>query len=229
MKVKGYLLATAGSVVAVSSASVTAGAADLPAAMPTKAPAMVTSWEGAYIGLHAGANWQQATSNLATYSPVSIVTHANGFIGGGQIGYNWQHGTFVYGVEADASWLTGTGNNKGVVSNRIEWLATFRGRAGMAVGDTMAYVTGGLALGGVKNTAVICVGCLKSETKTRVGWTIGGGVEHMLTRNWTLAMEALYVDLGKSDTVVDVADPADSQSHFTNQAVIGRVKVNYKW
>src|SRR5581483_5332849 len=153
MKTKRYLLATAGGVVAASAAGqVAANAKDLqPAA---------ASWEGLYVGLHVGANWQQATTNTAYNSPVSTVTHASGFIGGGQVGYNWQHGTFVYGLEADASWLTGKGktaNAKGKnATNRIEWLATARARAGLAVGDTMAYITGGLALGGVKNTTVVC-------------------------------------------------------------------------
>jgi outer membrane immunogenic protein len=99
----------------------------------------------------------------------------------------------------------------------------------LAVGDTMAYVTGGIAFGEVSNNLgpAAFSSFNKSESKTRVGWTIGGGVEHMIDRNWTVGLEGLFVDLGRST----VTAPADSfkSTTFSNQAVIGRLKVNYKW
>src|SRR5262249_49736636 len=115
-------------------------------------------------------------------------------------------------------------------SGRIRWLSTVRTRFGLVVGDTMAYVTGGVAFGGVKN----CFLCTplspdnKAESKTRVGWAIGGGVEHMLTRNWIVGLEGLFADLG-GRTVTNPNIAPFKTSRFSNQAVIGRLKLNYKF
>jgi outer membrane immunogenic protein len=222
---KGYLLATAGSVAAVAAAG-GAQAAD----MPVKAPwAPTESWAGWYIGLNAGANWQQALNDSDSYG--SANTNASGFIGGGQIGYNWQNGNGVFGLEADLDGLTGSGKTSAYTpsgknySNQIQWLSTVRGRVGLAVGNTMAYATGGVAIGGVKNSWNGIFAGSKSESATRVGWTVGGGVEHMMGSHFTLGVEALFVDLGQSTITNSVGKTAT----FSNQAVIGRVKLNYKW
>jgi len=95
---------------------------------------------------------------------------------------------------------------------------------GLAVNDTMVYATGGLAIGGVKNTFNPFNFISKSESKTKVGWTIGGGVEHMWDRHWTIGLEALYVDLGHSNV-----QGKFSTFQASNTAVIGRMKLNYKW
>jgi outer membrane immunogenic protein len=230
-KYRGFLLATTSGLAAAGGAQ----AADLPTKMqgpPVFVPP-APSWEGLYVGLNAGAYWHHSDYNNAIGYDSS--TNNTGFIGGGQIGYNWQHGNFVYGVEADISGLTGSGNaSHGTTSiaksitTRINWLSTFRGRFGLAVNDTMAYVTGGLAVGGVKNELINFSGpTTKSESKTRVGWVIGGGIEHMWTRNWTVGLEGLFVDLGHS-TAVSSADPLKT-TKFSNQAIIGRFKVNYKF
>jgi outer membrane immunogenic protein len=124
-------------------------------------------------------------------------------------------------------------------SNRITWLSTIRGRVGLAIGDTLAYTTGGVAIGGVENSSTFNVCCTisnvhsLSENKARVGWTIGGGVEHMLTPNWVVGLEALFVDLG--DHTLTGSFPTTSggaetkTTRFSNQAVIGRARVSYKW
>ena len=62
----------------------------------------------------------------------------------------------------------------------------------------MVYATGGVAFGGVKSQHVFDADTINSANKTRVGWVVGGGVEHMWTRNWTIAMEGLFVDLGRT-------------------------------
>jgi outer membrane immunogenic protein len=237
MSSKGFLLATA----ATGAAAFAPGA--MAADMPLKAaPAYVppaVSWAGWYIGVHAGVNWQQA-HNSSPYSAFSTIdrTSSTGFIGGGQIGYNWQNGNFVFGIEADGSWLSNKANVRDTffqdysASNRVRWLATVRPRFGLAVGNTMAYVTAGVAFGGVKNKAEYDIFSPTpfssvSESKTRVGWAVGGGIEHMWTRNWTIALEGLFVDLG-SKKVVHPSEPGKT-TRFDNQVVIGRVKLNYKW
>jgi outer membrane immunogenic protein len=234
MKHKGYLLATAaGAAAAVSGGA--AQSADLAVKTPT--PVVAPSWAGFYIGVNAGANYQQGLNSGDPYSYAGGgggSTAAAGFIGGGQVGYNWQHGNFVFGLEGDISGLTGkgtgakrTGSDSKQYANQMKWLSTFRARFGLAVGDTMVYTTGGLAVGGVKNSLTGGFAGLanKSLSQTKAGWTVGGGVEHMLDAHWTIALEALFVDLGTSTATLTNGKTAK----FSNEAVVGRFKVNYKF
>ena len=228
MRKKGFLIATSAGF-AAAAAMPGAQAAD----MPIKAPRYIepaASWAGWYIGVHAGGAWQQ--SQEQTYG---VSFSKSSFIGGGQIGYNWQHGNFVFGLEGDISGLSGkhTGPvissfEKAALQSQIRWLSTVRGRFGLAVGDTMAYATAGVAIGGVKNSLLNLegTGINYSSSKTKVGWTVGGGVEHMLNRNWTIGLEALFVELGKSSLAIPAIDKT---TRFSNQALIGRLKVNYKF
>jgi outer membrane immunogenic protein len=236
---RGFLIATSAGFAAAAMPG--AQAAD----MPVKAPRYyepTASWAGWYIGAHAGAAWQKADVNSNAnhyddkrFSFPSASISKTGFIGGGQIGYNWQHGNFVFGIEADGSGLSGrasatVGSDAATYSSRISWLSTVRGRFGLAVGDTMAYMTAGVAFGGVKNSVVLFPGDTDSSnsiSKTKTGWTVGGGVEHMLNRNWTIGLEGLFVDLGRS--TVDSPDGGVGNFQFNNQAIIGRLKVNYKF
>jgi outer membrane immunogenic protein len=240
MRKKGFLIATSAGFAAAAMPG--AQAAD----MPTKAPRYIepaANWSGWYIGAHAGAAWQKSDVTTKSGGDVDVGDYEvfipnpnasfskSGFIGGGQIGYNWQHGNFVFGLEGDISGLSGRasadvlGYNAITYSSKIRWLSTVRGRFGLAVGDTMAYMTAGVAFGGVKNAVDIYDEGTFSNSKTKTGWTVGGGVEHMLSRNWTVGLEGLFVDLG--NTKVDTDGLGRFQ--FANQAIIGRLKLNYKF
>jgi outer membrane immunogenic protein len=172
--------------------------------------------------------------------------NTTGFIGGGQIGYNWQFApTWVLGVEGTISGLTGEATarpefntNKGNgFSSKITWLATIRGRAGWLMDlDTLIYATGGGAWAGVKNKvdpngfgSSSTVGTTKSVSTTRSGWVAGGGIEHMLGgawSHWTLGLEVLYVDLGSSTGTTALGTKT---STFHNKAAIGQFKLNHKF
>ena len=202
------------------------------------------NWAGWYAGVSLGANWQQAHVS-DDYQQVQGASATNsGFIGGGQVGYNWQNGNAVYGWEADISGLSGNpsvtnygygynGNHLGTTSSKIEWLSTFRARMGLAVGNAMAYATGGLAVGGVKTSLVTTAhgGTAGDNTNTRVGWTVGAGVEQKIGTNWTVGLEGLFVDLGKKDQSVSYATgkTAAAVVNARNNAFIGRFKANYKF
>jgi outer membrane immunogenic protein len=93
----------------------------------------------------------------------------------------------------------------------------------------MVYATAGVAFGGVRNSFFDNQDS-KSQSKTKVGWTVGGGVEHMLNRNWTIGLEGLFVDLGRTSIAkTDCSESCSKTTRFSNQAVIGRVKLNYKF
>jgi len=240
MKKKGFLLATT---VGAAFAPAAGQAADMaPVLKAPPPPIPVATWTGFYIGAHVGAAWEQASSTSAyavLFPGLDRTLRSTSVIAGGQAGYNWQHGNWLFGLEADGSWLSkGSGSSTPLIipapfsyeaRGRISWLSTVRTRFGLVVGDTMAYVTGGVAFGGVKNCIFSCVQFegSKAESKTRVGWAIGGGVEHMLTRNWIIGLEGLFVDLG-GRTVSGGSGPFKT-TRFSNEAVIGRLKLNYKF
>ena len=252
---KGYLLATA-SGVAVAVAAGGAQAADMP--MPMKAPppapvVVAPSWAGWYVGLNAGASWQRMDADPVSGYTGSVVNGGaptseryTTFIGGGQIGYNWQTGIYVYGLEGDFSGLSNghsnisgpgstDGDNAGV-SSKMSWLSTIRGRVGVTYqNDTLLYATGGLAIGHVKNSfnfgdeGALPFVNLKSVSKTRTGWTVGGGIEHMFTAHWIVGVEAMWVDLGKSSFTDSLPGQSVKTTTFRNQAVIARLRASYKF
>jgi outer membrane immunogenic protein len=165
--------------VALGSAS--ALAADLPPRTYTKAPAVapVTNWSGLYIGGNVGYGWGNNSTDLAFLpTPVefgmnnaTLDNKSKGIVGGAQIGYNWQIGSLVSGLEADvqsaglkgeAGPVTATFNINGqpavpsalTTSHELSWFGTVRGRLGVTITpDLLIYGTGGLAYGGIKATA----------------------------------------------------------------------------
>ena len=187
----------------------------------------------------------------------------DGWVAGGQAGYNWQAGSWVLGVEGDAQATGQKGsilfNCPGVIcstntaipialapvnatlTNELEWFATFRGRAGYTFTPTvLGYVTGGLAVGGVKGSGVITgfnafgvpVASSFSGDDTQVGWTVGAGIEASLGGNWTGKIEYLYLDLGRFNTsavLLTNAPPirADFSSHITDHIL--RAGINYRF
>jgi outer membrane immunogenic protein len=243
MNTKTTLLASAAAVVggAALALTPTAQAADLPVKAqpaPYYAPPI---WTGFYIGGHVGGAAQR--NDIWTESAYS----GSSVIAGGQIGYNWQSGNFVYGWEADGSWLSDAGFEDfpggGTYGSNINWLSTVRARMGLAFGPTLAYVTGGVAFGEVEVkdfrgvAAVIGVqptngnGSIiqASTSDVRVGWTVGGGIEHMFLPNWTVAAEGLFVDLGDHKTTLNFGNGKSETVRTNNTALIGRLKVNYKF
>jgi outer membrane immunogenic protein len=173
-----------------------ASAADIsaPSAAYTKAPAIspVTNWSGFYIGA-VGGYASQSTSD-----PLPL----KGGFAGGTIGYNWQFGTFVLGIEADSAWAdvsasgAGTANVNGIIvpvtaTDKIQALGTLRGRAGVAIDQVLLYGTAGFAAADEKGSAS-ALGVTLSDTQTRTGWTAGAGLEWMFMPRWSLKAEYLY-------------------------------------
>ena len=210
---KRYLLAFAG-VLGLAASLGTALAADLsrPAPYATKAPPYVApyyNWTGFYIGVNGGGAW--GTDNFNT----------SGGLVGGQVGYNWQFGQFVYGLEGDADWTNIRGNaGCGVVgcTVRNDFLSTVRGRLGYAADRWMPYVTGGLAIGNIRTSGPALFG----NDQTNAGWTVGGGLEFALPSNWTAKVEYLYVDLGNNNNNCGVGCGfPNSNVDFTTNIVRG--------
>jgi outer membrane immunogenic protein len=201
-----------------------------PPPAPAPAPVQSANYTGFYSGLNGGGGFENTINNsvtsssgfgidLATAVPGQLNTRPSGFIGGGQIGYNWQAGLFVWGVETDFQWANITGSATvtnstasdtvtAAGSQKIEWFGTLRGRLGWTpTPPLLIYATGGLAYGQVKTNVSftgfdITGGSPSSgasavtKTDTRAGWTVGGGAEWMFTSQWSIKAEYLFYDLG---------------------------------
>jgi outer membrane immunogenic protein len=215
MRCKRYLLATVSSLAIVGAIDV-ATAADLPARMPVKAPAVEYvpfNWSGFYIGIHGGGAWldhKQTINFITGIGPLAVcgcTLDKTGAMFGGLAGYNFQSGRVVYGIEADASWLSLKGsktfsavplvNLPLTIHSKVDWLATVRGRLGITMSPTLLYVTGGAAFGGVNSSWSDATANSQSVDKTKVGWVAGGGIEHAFAPSWLVRVEGLYHDLGK--------------------------------
>jgi outer membrane immunogenic protein len=224
---KKILLSTA----ALAAMGTVAHAADLPrrTAPAIAAPALpIFTWTGFYVGVNAGYAFSDGgTSTIGTAGfrglvpggivPGSLNTRAEGFIGGAQLGYNQQFGTFVAGIEADIQFMDAgktarfTGNPvlgtqlTTSATSEVEYLGTLRGRLGFTPFDRfLVYGTGGLAYGQVKTsgsvTGVQAPGLAwnGSNSDMKFGYAVGGGIEYAFTNNLTFKTEYLYYDLGRS-------------------------------
>jgi len=214
---KRILLASVG-LLALGVAS--ALAADIQRAMPAKAPVYVApiyNWTGFYVGINGGGGWGHSDFS----APFTGSSNMSGGLVGGTFGYNWQMNQVVLGLETDIDWSNIRGSSACGFGFSCEtkntWLGTFRGRLGYAADRFMPYVTGGLAYGGVK-TSVAGFG---DSSTSKAGWTLGGGVEFAIAGPWTAKVEYLYVDLGRTSSVLG------SDASFRTNIV--RAGLNYRF
>jgi outer membrane immunogenic protein len=190
-------------------------AADLPQPMPPppRAPATYVpvavpyyNWGGIYIGVNAG----YAFGNVAPTGFTNF--NSNGFIVGPTLGFNFQAGAFVFGLEGDVDYSSASGTIAGGGTFNNRWIATARGRAGYAIDRVLLYVTGGGAFANLQGPGF---------TTTGTGWTAGAGVEFALAQNWTAKAEYLYVDIPNATA------GGGASAKFTDN--LARVGVNYKF
>jgi outer membrane immunogenic protein len=260
-----FLMAT----VAASAMVGSAYAADLPSRRaPPPAylpPVPIFTWTGFYVGVNAGGAFSANNNGVGNNGFVSIggarpgfgglagfANNNNGsnarFIGGGQVGVNYQVNQFVFGVEGDGQVLTGGNNNNnfggggfGGNNNNTTFLGTVRGRAGVAFDRFLVYGTGGVAFAGNNNLPNTIFGINgagapaiftsnNGNNGARVGFAAGAGVEYAFTNNWTVKVEYLYVDLGRrTRTYIDPATLTGFSFANRDRNHIVRAGLNYKF
>jgi len=210
-----------------------ASAADLPRQMPVRAPAYFApppyNWTGFYVGINGGGGW--GTSKWDPPFPGSF--DVSGGVVGGTVGYNWQFGTWVAGVEGDLDWSNIKGSTTAGIcvtpacEMRNNYLGTVRGRMGYAFDRFLPYVTGGLAVGNVKASSP----GLTTVDDTNAGWTAGAGVEFAVAGNVTAKVEYLYVDLGNVTCGIGSACyggvTASNKADFTTNMVRGGLNFRF--
>ncbi len=230
---------------------------------PVKAPPLpVFSWTGLYIGANAG--WGTLRDEALPYctNPGGTAmgigcpdvfggrVRGNGFLGGGQAGYNWQIGRWVLGLETDfqgadingSTVVTGPFNVVGAVplsgpasytaSEKLSWLGTTRGRLGLAFDRLLIYGTGGVAYGNasVSQSLRFAPGPQSSSaTSTMTGWTAGGGLEYAFAGNWSAKVEGMFYNLGTISTSSTAVTAFHETKSFNVEGAIARVGVNWRF
>jgi outer membrane immunogenic protein len=236
------LLASAAMALGVSQM---ASAADLPM-KAVAAPLPVWTWTGFYVGAHVGAGWGTTESTLtrASFPGLGAVAFTfpfsqnsrSGFLGGGQVGYNWQSGLVVIGAQADIAGMDVKGTTPCLVllacTSKSDWLATATGRIGAVVMDRgLIYAKGGAAWMNTTHSVSIFNTQLTSKESTSWGWTLGMGTEWMITRNWTAFVEYNYIEFDKkNEAFTFVALPGlVINADLKNKLSVAKVGVNYKF
>ena len=211
---------------ALLATSFSAQAADIPRPV-YKGPRSVVAyynWTGFYLGANGGYGW--GTSNWD--SPL-ISNRPKGWLAGGTVGFNYQMGSFVWGLEGDFDWADVAGSSACgafTCETKNTWLATARGRLGYAFDRWLPYFTGGAAFGRVEASSTNPAATGASDTLT--GWTIGGGLEYAFLGNWSAKVEYLYVDLGNFNCGVACA-PAVLNNDVSFKENVVRAGINYKF
>jgi len=256
------------SIATIAGMAVAALVGEALAAAPIAPAPVMFNWTGFYVGLNAGGNWGTSDSvtrivhigdyfgtcggicsdTLNAAGLQRIKTH--GFTGGIQVGYNWQFGNIVTGVEADFEYFRSAGKQSTtatIVANAAflavnsavstDWLFTLRPRLGFAADDWLFYGTGGLAVAQLKAswsysdyTGVAYE--TASASVTKAGWVAGGGIETALPGNWIVGAEYLYVKFDSVSTTSQIVFLADDDrfKHSADlSANIVRARVSKKF
>ena len=216
-----------------------------PVAGGTPTPGL--NWTGFYVGVHGGGafgttNWKSADGTLATFSTNSFpgTGTMDGMIAGAQAGYNRQFGSWVLGVEADVSWANLDGYARCATQDapaaaftchtRIDAMGTVTGRLGMTYGNALIYSKGGLAWAHEKND-IVNAGTSDAfrSSSTRIGYTVGSGVEYAFSPAWSGRAEYRYMDFGTRTTAMtDQANGNVSNVAVAQRAHLLTLGLNYK-
>jgi outer membrane immunogenic protein len=224
----------------LTAATTSASAADLPARVYTKAPAPIVApiynWTGFYVGANGGYGWGSATQ-YGVNSGNGVRFDTSGGLAGGQVGYNWQAGSWVFGLEADGDWANIRGsapcpNPAFTCSSNTRDLASFRGRVGWAVGSVLFYGTGGLGYANTHDSTLLAgvpaAGTTGFFNADRWGYAAGAGIEYGFTPNWSAKIE--YMHYGFDSVTAPTGTLAPLQPVAVNVRIdTVKVGVNYRW
>jgi outer membrane immunogenic protein len=223
-----------------------AAAADLAARPYTKAPAMIAAvydWSGFYVGANGGWGSSRKCWDFLTPAGAFVSNEgchdATGGTAGGQVGYRWQSGTWVFGVEGQGNWADFRGSNVSLafpatnIRSKVDAFGLFTGQVGWAANNVLFYVKGGAAVTSDRYTITTVAGnalVASSNDDTRWGGVVGVGLEYGFAPNWSAAIE--YDHLFMQDRTTNFTTPAGV--FFTNERIrqdvdLVTVRVNYRW
>jgi outer membrane immunogenic protein len=239
-------------------------AADLSRPVPyTKAPiaepVSAYNWSGFYLGGNLGGKWGSYDSTITTGTGQVLGFSGHGdasFVGGGQAGFMWQTGQFVFGVEGDIDatrlhkdFVAVTGVPAPFVAGdslalRNDWQASARGRLGWAFDRTLLYVTGGGSWANIKATATFVpvpgiAGATVSGDRTVFGWTLGGGFDYGIAPGWSLGVEYRFTRYENDNngnsfgllttTTAGLTTPLTVSRSLDTNELTARVNYHFNW
>jgi outer membrane immunogenic protein len=243
---KKFMLAA----IATAALAAPAIAADLPAKTYTKAPppviAPVYNWTGFYVGVNGGwGNTHKCVDDAGFVgAPLAVPVRdncgdASGGLVGGQIGYNWQAGSWVFGIEAQGNWADLTGSAPSTrlagisASAHVDGIGLFTGRVGYAWNNVLLYVKGGAAVTSDQYNAFITgTGVIvATASETRWGGAVGAGAEFGFAPNWSVGFEYNHLFLGREDIAFNAPAIAPLQplQRIHQDADLVTVRVNYRF
>jgi len=233
-----------------------AWAADLgrPVYKAAPAPAPIYNWSGFYVGGHIGYGWADLHTTIIDATgpafPVGtgLTADPDGWLGGAQIGFNWQSGNWVFGIEGEYTWSgidsdtttfsvvpgPAAAGVRVTIHNEIESIAMVTGRVGYAWNNSLLYVKGGWAWVDTSssafstNNAGANLGTLTGSS-SRDGWTIGAGWEYGFTPNWSWKVEYNFIDLGSDTTTVTTAAGVSLRREVESELHLVKFGVNYRF
>lgn len=237
------------SVALLAFSTTAAGAADLAVKAPPPSLPPVFSWTGFYVGANIGGAWANNDWNDTLFLTNFNQNNNGAFIGGGQIGGNYQIGSFVIGGEWDFDWATNNNNTAGVfipsvgniaVTSNDRWITTVAARFGWAIDHWLVY---GKAGGGwvsnnnftlTNTTTGVSFTCgtlgLSNCGNNTGGWLVGAGFEYAFTNNWTVKLEYDYLGLGNRTFTIPAGAPLLAGDTFTsNNRNVQMVKVGVNY
>jgi outer membrane immunogenic protein len=217
-------------------------AADLPPAYKAPAPMMpaIYDWSGFYVGFNGGWGtssrcWDQIAVTGAL-TPEGCHNTSGGFAGG-QAGYRWQTGAWVWGFEAQGDWASLSGSNVSQVSgltnhSHIDDFGLFTGQVGYAWNTVLVYFKGGGAVVGDRNDILANGAVIASASgDNRWGGTVGAGVEFSFAPNWSAAFEYNHLFIANNNAVFSNIGTGAvvSSDRIRGDADMVSVRVNYRW
>jgi outer membrane immunogenic protein len=226
-------------------------AADLPARPYSKVPAMIAAvydWSGFYVGLNVGG-----ASSHDCWDNVNIVVvregchNATGALAGGQIGFRWQSGAWVFGVEGQGDWASLKGSNASIPvaflvgaplltnQTKVNALGLLTGQVGYAWDSVLFYVKGGAAVTDERYNGLITGtnALIDTGTETRWGGAVGAGIEFGFAPNWSVGLEYDHLFMGNRNIQFSFLaagfGPVARIDRITQDVDMGTVRVNYRW
>jgi outer membrane immunogenic protein len=234
----GGVVLAAGSIISACVCIGSAQAADLPR---PRAPAPVApvayappgyNWTGIYVGGNLGAGFAHSSWS-DPFTGANDTFDKTGFIGGGQIGANWQIDALVLGIEGDFDWtgLKGSTHDSALntINTNTQWTSTVTGRIGAAFDRLLVYAKGGVAFAHDNDSLNDIFGNTASTSLTRTGWTAGAGLEYAFTPNWSARIEYDYLGFGRE--TLNLSTPT-TPAYNTNASLnVQEVKagINFKF
>ena len=195
---------------------------------------------GPYIGVNAG--FGRVDTRQSSPGDPSATGDDTSFTGGGQLGYNWQCGHVVFGIEADINYARFEANSTAIsggitpvnFKDEINWFGTVRGRLGVTVREhALLYATGGWAYADTSHTfSVPSFPFSQKDDDFQTGWVLGGGIELVHDVRWLLRAEALYVDLGDkthSYSTATCVGICGGTANWEDKFWVARLGLSYKF